>query len=164
MRFDVGLLRYLEREDFRVLNAIEQGMRNHEVVPTELIAAIAGLKSGGQATKILGNLLRMKLIYHEHKMYDGYRLTYPGYDFLALKAFVQRGTVTGAGRQIGVGKESDIYLVNNDETGEVMAIKLQRLGRVSFRSIKKVRQKNCVKESTCRHITEVFFLRRNVII
>ncbi len=40
------------------------------------------------------------------------------------------------GRQIGVGKESDIYLVVN-EAGEQLCLKLQRLGRVSFRNIKK---------------------------
>lgn len=34
--------------------------------------------------------------------------------------------------QIGVGKESDIFEVTNEE-GEVMALKLHRLGRTSFR-------------------------------
>jgi RIO kinase 2 len=72
-------------------------------------------------------------------MYDGYRLTYPGYDFLALRTLMKRGFITGVGRQIGVGKESDIFLVYNEHTGEQMALKLQRLGRVSFRSIKKKR-------------------------
>jgi RIO kinase 2 len=36
------------------------------------------------------------------------------------------------GRQIGVGKESDIFEVTNEE-GEVFALKLHRLGRTSFR-------------------------------
>ena len=36
------------------------------------------------------------------------------------------------GVQIGVGKESDIFEVTNEE-GEVMALKLHRLGRTSFR-------------------------------
>lgn len=34
-----------------------------------------------------------------------------GYDFLALKALVARGHISGVGRQIGVGKESDIFEV-----------------------------------------------------
>jgi hypothetical protein len=34
-----------------------------------------------------------------------------GYDFLAIKALVARGHITGVGRQIGVGKESDIFEV-----------------------------------------------------
>lgn len=37
---------------------------------------------------------------------DGYRLTYGGYDYLALKTFSKRGSVFSVGNQIGVGKES----------------------------------------------------------
>jgi RIO-like serine/threonine protein kinase len=33
------------------------------------------------------------------------------YDFLAIKALVARGHISGVGRQIGVGKESDIFEV-----------------------------------------------------
>lgn len=40
--------------------------------------------------------------------------------------------------QIGVGKESDIFEVSNDE-GEVLALKLHRLGRTSFRAVKSKR-------------------------
>ncbi|CAI5997624.1 unnamed protein product [Closterium sp. NIES-64] len=66
---------------------------------------------------------------------DGYRLTNLGYDFLAIKALVNRGTVAGVGPQIGVGKESDIYEVEGPE-GEVLVMKLHRLGRTSFRNVK----------------------------
>ena len=54
-----------------------------------------------------------------HYRYDGYRLTYLGYDYLAIKALVNRGAVAGVGRQIGVGKESDIFEVTNED-GEVL--------------------------------------------
>ena len=36
----------------------------------------------------------------------GYRLTFTGYDYLALKALSSRGTIASIGNQIGVGKES----------------------------------------------------------
>jgi RIO kinase 2 len=137
MKLDVSNLRYMSRDDFRVLTAVEMGQRNHDLVPTELIGAIAGLKHGG-SHKVLSNLLRNKLVYHERKDYDGYRLTYAGYDFLALKTLLQRGAIAGVGRQIGVGKESDIFLVSNED-GDTLALKLQRLGRTSFRTIKKNR-------------------------
>jgi RIO-like serine/threonine protein kinase len=42
---------------------------------------------------------------------DGYRLTYLGYDFLAIKTLVNRGVFVSVGRQIGVGKESGTYLM-----------------------------------------------------
>jgi len=137
MRFDVSNLRYFSRDDFRVLTALEMGMRNHDLVPTTLIGAIAGLRHGG-VHKILSHLLQNKLIVHERKLYDGYRLTYPGYDFLALKALLAKKAITGVGRKIGVGKESDIYLVTNEE-GELLVLKLERLGRTSFRAIKRKR-------------------------
>lgn len=37
---------------------------------------------------------------------EGYRLTFSGYDYLALKALTSRGSVHSVGNQIGVGKES----------------------------------------------------------
>jgi RIO kinase 2 len=92
MKFDVQSLRYMTRDEFRVLAAVEMGMRNHEIVPLELIAAIANIRGGG-AHKIISELVRNILIVHEKKMYDGFRLTSAGYDFLALKTLLQRGSL-----------------------------------------------------------------------
>jgi len=50
-------------------------------------------------------------VHHENVKYDAYRLTYLGYDYLALNTFVKRGLICSVGRQIGVGKESDIFEV-----------------------------------------------------
>ena len=38
MKLDVGSLRYLTKEDFRVLTAIGMGSENHEIVPVELVS------------------------------------------------------------------------------------------------------------------------------
>ena len=43
---------------------------------------------------------------------DGFRLTYLGYDFLAIKTLVNRGVFVSVGRQIGVGKESGIFFLS----------------------------------------------------
>nr|GMD88582.1 serine/threonine-protein kinase rio2-like [Ipomoea batatas] len=51
---------------------------------------------------------------------------------------VNRGVFTAVGRQIGVGKESDIFEVATED-GTVLAMKLHRLGRVSFRAVKSKR-------------------------
>jgi hypothetical protein len=79
----------MTREEFRVLTAIEMGQKNHDVVPTPLIARIAGtgfggplllaglvcltpfsplsgLKRGG-AAKAITVLHKNKLIYHDAK-------------------------------------------------------------------------------------------------
>ncbi|KAH6599920.1 hypothetical protein BASA50_002694 [Batrachochytrium salamandrivorans] len=135
MKLDAKLLRYMSADDFRVLTATEMGTRNHEVVPTSLIANIAQLRQAG-IQKIISTLAKNNLIAKvQNAKYDGYRLTYGGYDYLALKTLAKRGSVYSVGNQIGVGKESDIYIVANEE-GDQRVIKIQRLGRTSFRTIK----------------------------
>ena len=42
----------------------------------------------------------------QYAKYDGYRLTYGGYDYLALKTLSKRSSIASVGNQIGVGKES----------------------------------------------------------
>ncbi|KAM9955519.1 hypothetical protein ACTFIW_008848 [Dictyostelium discoideum] len=134
MKLDPKALRYLSKDDFRTLVAVEMGMKNHELVPVSLICTIANLKYGG-TKKSIQTLHKFKLLFHDGRNYDGYKLTYLGYDFLALKTLVSRGVCSYVGNQIGVGKESDIYIVANDDNQE-MVLKLHRLGRVSFKTIK----------------------------
>ena len=66
---------------------------------------------------------------------DGYRLTYGGYDYLALNAHQKNKCIYSVGNQIGVGKESDIVVVANHKGGQRI-LKIHRLGRISFRSVK----------------------------
>ncbi|KAF8708270.1 Rio2, N-terminal, partial [Rhizoctonia solani] len=145
MKLDATDLRYITNEEFRVLTAVEMGSKNHEVVPSSLVAQISGLRNGG-INKLLGQLAQRNLIARvQNTKYDGYRLTYGGYDYLALRAFSKRDTIHAVGNQIGVGKESaptksrlDIY-VASDTDGEQMVLKIHRLGRVSFRAVKEKR-------------------------
>ncbi|OXA62787.1 serine/threonine-protein kinase RIO2 [Folsomia candida] len=137
-KLDVSILRYLTREDFRVLTAVEMGMKNHELVPSSLVASIAGLRHGG-AHKLMRELCKHRLLQYERgKKYDGYRLTNSGYDYLALQTFVARDSISGFGNQIGTGKESNVYTVTNEE-GETLCLKLHRLGRICFRNIREKR-------------------------
>uniref|UniRef100_A0A8C8VM40 Serine/threonine-protein kinase RIO2 n=1 Tax=Pelusios castaneus TaxID=367368 RepID=A0A8C8VM40_9SAUR len=137
-RLNVVMLRYLSRDHFRVLTAVEMGMKNHEIVPTSLIASIASLKHGG-CNKILRELVKHRLLaYEQTKTVQGYRLTNGGYDYLALKTLSSREVVSSVGNQMGVGKESDIYIVANEEEQQ-LALKLHRLGRTSFRNLRNKR-------------------------
>lgn len=93
VKLDVTLLRYLSKDDFRALTAVEMGMRNHELVPRSLVYSISGINNGS-ISKILLNLTQNKLLSYERgKRYDGYRLTYHGYDFLALNVLRTRGNL-----------------------------------------------------------------------
>lgn len=66
---------------------------------------------------------------------DGYRLTYGGFDYLALNTHQKQKNIYSVGNRIGVGKESDIIVVA-DTTGAQRILKIHRLGRISFRSVK----------------------------
>ncbi|KAK9376966.1 RIO1 family-domain-containing protein [Lipomyces chichibuensis] len=136
MKLNTAAMRYLSNDDFRVLTATEMGSKNHEIVPTTLIVQIAGLRGGAGVGNCISELAKSNLIARvKNAKYDGYRLTYGGYDYLAIKAFSNRRTVYSVGNQIGVGKESDIFVVAN-EKGRKCVLKIHRLGRISFRSVK----------------------------
>ena len=65
-------------------------------------------------------------------------MTNSGYDYLALKALTMRGSIYSFGNQIGIGKESNIYIVSDEEENK-LCLKLHRLGRTCFRNIKNKR-------------------------
>ncbi|KAF9229352.1 RIO1-domain-containing protein [Gyrodon lividus] len=132
MKLDATDLRYITSDEFRV----EIGSKNHEVVPTPLIVQISGLRNGG-VNKIMGSLAKRNLVAKvQNSKYDGYRLTYGGYDYLAMRALSKRDSMCSVGNQIGVGKEADVYIVADGEGNEMYPI---RLGRISFRAIKEKR-------------------------
>ncbi|KAG0652651.1 Serine threonine-kinase rio2 [Hyphodiscus hymeniophilus] len=134
MRLDTKHMRYLTNEDWKTLTAVETGSRNHEVVPTALIGQLSGLRGG--VHKSISALAKVGLIARlKNAKYDGYRLTYGGLDYLALNQYRKRKDVYSVGNQIGVGKESDIFVVA-DEKGVQRVLKIHRLGRISFRTVK----------------------------
>lgn len=136
MKLDTSHMRYLTADDFRVLQGIEIGSRNHELVPTPMIHSIGGLKSPSGTQRALGDLAKLKLVSRlRNAKYDGFRITYSGYDYLALKLMLNRNTLYSVGCTIGVGKESDIYSVS-DPQGVQKVLKIHRLGRTSFKTVK----------------------------
>lgn len=126
MKLDPTHFCYMTNTEFRVLTAIEMGMRNHEYMPIKLISATANLRSCGM-TNVISSLLKSKLIAHSGKVYDGYKLTFLGLDYLALRALAKRGVVHSVGRRIGVGKEADVHLCT-DNHGNLIVLKFHRLG------------------------------------
>lgn len=113
------------------------GSKNHEIVPTSLIVSIARLRGGASiVNKSISNLAKNGLIGRvKEAKYDGYRLTYGGLDYLALHTYSSRKEIYSVGSRIGVGKESDIVMVSDDK-GQQKVLKIHRLGRISFRTVK----------------------------
>ncbi|OTA63637.1 RIO1-domain-containing protein [Hypoxylon sp. EC38] len=137
MKLDTKAMRHLTAEDWRVLTAVEIGSKNHEVIPTPLIESIAKLRGGASRVhKSISALAKVGLIARlKEAKYDGYRLTYGGVDYLALHTYASRKQVYSVGNRIGVGKESDILVVADDQ-GTQRVLKIHRLGRISFRTVK----------------------------
>ncbi|KAL1902605.1 Serine/threonine-protein kinase rio2 [Sporothrix stenoceras] len=137
MKLDTKSLRYLTPEDWRVLTAVEMGSKNHEIVPTSMIDKIARLRGGSSGVhKSISTLAKTGLIGKiKEAKYDGYRLTYGGLDYLAMHTHSQKDVVYSVGHRVGVGKESDIVMVA-DKTGQQRILKIHRLGRISFRTVK----------------------------
>ncbi|KAL8861708.1 MAG: hypothetical protein Q9178_001909 [Gyalolechia marmorata] len=154
MKLNTTHLRYLTPEDWRVLTAVEQGSKNHEIVPTSLIIQLSHLRSGSGAHRSISTLAKANLIARvQNAKYDGYRLTYGGLDYLALHTHFQRKTLHSTGQCIGTGKESDIHIVlappsasspsssqttirKSHHQQQQCILKIHRLGRISFRTIK----------------------------
>lgn len=113
------------------------GSKNHEIVPTPLIEKIARLRGGTSSVhRSISALAKAGLIGRVREAkYDGYRLAYGGLDYLALHTHASRRDVYSVGSRIGVGKESDIMIVA-DESGTQKVLKIHRLGRISFRTVK----------------------------
>lgn len=133
----VRVFRTLESEDFRVLQVIEAAMSRHRFVPKEVIAKFADFNLEEAAFR-LRRLSRFRLIRHMRGAYVGYTLNYAGYDCLAINALVKGNILEAFGKSLGVGKEADVYDALNPE-GERIAVKFQRLGRISFRQTRRKR-------------------------
>ncbi|MBU4339909.1 MAG: serine/threonine protein kinase [Euryarchaeota archaeon] len=126
-------------KEFRVLIAIENKMKFYEWVPIEEIAGFSGynLKVTGH---ILSTLAQKKLIHRKVAAYEGYRIYFEAYYILALKAFVERGSVNAIGEFIGVGKESRVYCAVGGMTNREVIIKFHTEGQMSFKKVRVKRE------------------------
>jgi len=131
-----GLLPELEAADFYLLSGVEQGMRFSEWVDRETLPDFADLTTENVDYR-LDRCLDRGLIERKTIQYEGYRLTFEGYDVLALHTFAERETVEGFGAPLGVGKESDVFEVRSYQP---MALKFHREGVTNFREVRRERE------------------------
>ncbi len=146
----------LKDVDFRVLRAVELRMRHYKWAPLEEIAAFSRMDDESVSFH-LDRLNNWGLVRRRSDIgYIGYQLTMHGYDALAIRALARKGILEAIGRrQIGVGKEADVYegLTPN---GERVAIKFNRIGRTSFTRVKLYR------EGLDKHHTSWLYISRIV--
>jgi len=131
-----AFFRELEPEDFYLLSGIEQGMRFSEWVQREQLPKYSSL-TAEEVTYRLDRCMKHELIERKTIQYEGYQLTFEGYDALALRSFSERDTVDGVGAPLGVGKESDVYEAMSFQP---LALKYHREGITNFREVTRERE------------------------
>jgi RIO kinase 2 len=147
-----GLLPELESADFYLLSGVEQGMRFSEWVDRETLPEFADI-TAEEVDYRLDRCLDRGLIERKTIQYEGYRLTFEGYDALALHTFAERGSVEGFGSSLGVGKESDVYEV---QSYRPMALKFHREGITNFREVRREREYTADRE----HVSWMYTARK----
>jgi RIO kinase 2 len=129
--------RELEHEDLKILQAIEQQMKNYEYAPADAIINQAQLPPQ-EIEYRLPILIKKGLLQGWRGQYTGYSLTTAGHDTLAINALVKADVIEAFGKPLGVGKESDVYDALTPDERRV-ALKFHRLGRTSFKKTKRKR-------------------------
>jgi RIO kinase 2 len=127
-------IRELEPEDWAVLHALERSISGHESVSLNVIETESKLHRD-QVEFRLGRLNYIGFVLRNR---FGFVLNTAGLDAIALNSLVQRNLISGMGKSIGMGKESDVYEVK-DDSGNQLVIKFYRIGRTSFRSTRRSR-------------------------
>jgi len=144
-----GIVADLEPEDVHLLSGVEHGMRFSEWVARNKLPEFSGLTPENVDYR-LERCLDRELVERKTIQYEGFKLTYEGYDALALFTFAERETITGVGASLGVGKESDVYEV---ESYRPLALKYHREGVTNFRKVAKERDYTSDHEHVSWHYT-----------
>lgn len=132
------LLTKLEKEDLRILMAIEIGMKRSEYVKINDIRFYSRYPIEETLFR-LNKVHKHDLIIRDSSAHNvGYTLNSIGYDLLALHALVEKDIISQLGPLIGKGKESDVYGCMDDDEN-VFAAKFYRMGRTSFKKIRRLR-------------------------
>ena len=130
-----GEMAELEPEDFYLLSGLEHGMRFSRWVAEGKLPEFSRL-DGDEVGYRLDRCEDRGLIERKTIQYTGFRLTFEGYDALALRAFAERDSIDGVGAPLGVGKESDVYEARSYKP---LALKFHREGYTNFREVRKER-------------------------
>ncbi|MFB6172353.1 MAG: serine/threonine-protein kinase RIO2 [Haloarculaceae archaeon] len=147
-----GQMAELEQEDFYLLSGLEHGMRFSRWVDRRKLPDFSRL-TGEDVGYRLDRCEQRGLVERKTIQYEGFRLTFEGYDALALHTFAERDTIDGVGAPLGVGKESDVYEARSYKP---LALKFHREGYTNFREVQKERSYTADKQ----HISWFYTARK----
>ncbi len=129
-----NVVKNLEPEDYKLLRVFASGLEHHETLTRHRLVGYSKLH-GDVVDYRLRGLQEKNLI---NKNNRGFTILNAGLDTFALKILAEKNIISGIGKPIGVGKESDVYEAVTDRQ-EDRAIKFFRIGRISFRETTKKR-------------------------
>ncbi|MDQ6666716.1 MAG: hypothetical protein M3Y53_00650 [Thermoproteota archaeon] len=129
-----NVVKNLEREDYKLLSVFASGLEHHESLTRHQLVGYSKLHGDIVDYRVKG-LQEMNLI---NKNNRGFTILNAGLDTFALKILAEKNIISGIGKPIGVGKESDVYEAITDRQEE-RAVKFFRIGRISFREVTKKR-------------------------
>jgi RIO kinase 2 len=131
------LVSLLNKSDFKILMVFASSIKNRQFLSISTLSQYSNL-SQSLVKHHLERLIKFRLI---GKSNIGYTLLVTGLDIYVLKILSNRNIITAIGPQIGIGKEAEIYLAHDSKEQEKI-LKMFRLGRSSFKQVKKKRDTN----------------------
>lgn len=131
------LVSLLNKSDFKILKVFASSLKNRQFLNLPTLSQYSNL-SQSLIEHHLKRLVKFGLI---SKSNIGYTLLVTGLDIYVLKILSNRNIITAIGPQIGIGKEAEVYLAH-DSLEQDKILKMFRLGRSSFKQIKRKREVN----------------------
>ena len=131
------LVSLLNKSDFKILKVFASSLKNRQFLNLTTLSQYSDL-SQSLVEHHLKRLVKFGLI---SKSNIGYTLLVTGLDIYVLKILSNSNIITAIGPQIGIGKEAEVYLAH-DSLEQDKILKMFRLGRSSFKQIKRKRDVN----------------------
>lgn len=131
------LVSLLNKSDFKILKVFASSLKNRQFLNLPTLSQYSDL-SQSLIEHHLKRLVKFGLI---SKSNIGYTLLVTGLDIYVLKILSNSNIITAIGPQIGIGKEAEVYLAH-DSLEQDKILKMFRLGRSSFKQIKRKRDVN----------------------
>lgn len=128
------LVSLLNKSDFKILKVFASSLKNRQFLNLPTLSQYSNL-SQSLIEHHLKRLVKFGLI---SKSNIGYTLLVTGLDIYVLKILSNKNIITAIGPQIGIGKEAEVYLAH-DSLEQDKILKMFRLGRSSFKQIKRKR-------------------------
>ena len=133
----VHLVPLINKSDFKILRVFTSSLKNRQNLSLTTLSQYSNL-SQNLVEHHLERLIKFGLIGRSN---IGYTLLVTGLDLYVLKILANRNIITAIGPQIGIGKEAEVYLCH-DSLEQQKILKIFRLGRSSFKQIKRKRNVN----------------------